>query len=327
MRGRPRRRERGHAALRAHGGRRGKDRGHGHAVRVGRPVLPHEGRTVRLRPARRGAGGEEPARHRRGSRLGGGEPKPPAIVCLPDRMLACLLHNPDVEYVPLFRSCMGVVGNEGSAFAAQTLHDGGRGGPPSHRVLQRAHPGRHPGGDVRGASFPERHHARLEHPAHRRVRAGRTCRHVLGFAQRLFEPQSQRASVHSHRAVGHVLGGLRAFAPGGAGRRRGPVRRAVPALHRRDVRGVLREASAGRRARRAKAMPTGEGAGVRAGTARAGTWPHAGGKRCGQGARRPALGLPGALANGTARRLLQRCNIYDRRFRLPEDRCRGENLL
>lgn len=43
---------------------------------------------------------------------GGGEPKPPAIVCLPDRMLACLLHNPDVEYVPLFRSCMGVVGTK-----------------------------------------------------------------------------------------------------------------------------------------------------------------------------------------------------------------------
>ncbi len=41
--------------------------------------------------------------------------------------------------------------------------------------------------------------------------------------------------------------------------------------------------------RRAKAMPTGEGAGVRAGTARAGTWPHAGGKRCGQGARLPSV--------------------------------------
>ena len=27
-------------------------------------------------------------------------------------MLACLLHNPDVEYVPLFRSCMGVVGTK-----------------------------------------------------------------------------------------------------------------------------------------------------------------------------------------------------------------------
>ncbi len=43
---------------------------------------------------------------------GGGTPSPPAIVCLPDRMLACLLHNPDVEYVPLFRSCMGVVGTK-----------------------------------------------------------------------------------------------------------------------------------------------------------------------------------------------------------------------
>ena len=44
-------------------------------------------------------------------------------------MLACLLHNPDVEYVPLFRSCMGVVGTKDLLSPRKRSMTVARGGP------------------------------------------------------------------------------------------------------------------------------------------------------------------------------------------------------